>query len=99
QVVHRHDKGNARAKRATVGRTVQHVTTACTGAERERIPDGVPRQIPCAGAAAEREPADDDVLATGELAAEPVDVARRTRARLRKRGDVEAYGESHSASA
>ena len=88
EIVDAHDKGHWRAHGGAEARTVEDIELP--GAERqgERVPDRVARDRRRAAAASQRETLDGDEPL--ELRQQSEQVARRARARLPERRDVDA---------
>src|SRR5207302_3704376 len=84
QVVHGHDQRDAGPHRASIRRAVKHVGRLLA-AEDERVPDSVTRQGRKAVASPERASRHVDVVATPELAQQPVQVTGGTRPGLDER--------------
>jgi hypothetical protein len=84
--VHRDNKRDARAQGRSERRAVQDVEPPSRAWEPERIPPEV-TDSRCEAAA----PAEAELLQVGQLGEEVLDVARRPRASLDERRDVDAY--------
>jgi hypothetical protein len=99
KIVHGDDERRPRDDGAAVARAVQDVDGARRVLEHERVPDGVARQVPRTGRAAECSAVQRDLVAPTKLAQQAVDVARGARLRLDERRRVERDLKRHSASA